>query len=88
MLRITITTGADGSTLVLEGRLGGAWVGEVAACWQALLAAHDGRPIRIDLDGVTSIDAGGKALIRAMQARGAILAATKLMLRTIADRST
>jgi anti-anti-sigma regulatory factor len=85
MLRITVTTRVDGSTLVLEGRLGGAWVGDVAACWKGLLAEPDGRPIRIDLDGVTFINASGKALIRAMHAQGAILVATEVMIRTIVD---
>jgi anti-anti-sigma regulatory factor len=43
------------------------------------------RPIRIDLDGVTFIDAGGTALLRAMHADGALLAATTLMMRALAD---
>jgi hypothetical protein len=47
----------------------------------------DAGPIRVDLDGVTAVDGAGKALIRAMRARGAILVATDLMIRTIVEES-
>jgi len=85
MLRLTVTTRAEGTTLVLEGRLGGAWVEELAACWRGVLARHDAGPIRVDLDGVTFVDAAGKALIRALRAQGAILVATEVMMRTIVE---
>ena len=87
MLRLTVTTRAEGTTLVLEGRLGGAWVEELAACWRGVLARHDAGPIRVDLDGVTFVDAAGKALIRALRAQGAILVATEVMIRTIVDET-
>jgi len=88
MLRLTVTTTrAEGTTLVLEGRLGGAWMDELAACWRGVLAMDDAGPIRVDLDGVTFVDAAGKALIRAMRAQGAILVATELMIRTIVEES-
>lgn len=87
MLRMTATTRPEGTTLVLEGRLGGAWVDELAACWRGVLAAYDAGPIRIDLDGVTFVDAAGRALIRAMRAQGAILVATDVMICTIVEES-
>ena len=83
MLRITVTRRPHGPTLVLEGRLCGDWVDEVSACWQGLLATHAARSIRVDLDGVTFINAAGRALIRSMRAHGASLAATDVMRRTI-----
>ena len=86
MLRLTVTTRAEGTTLVLEGRLCKAWVDELAACWRGVLAMDDAGPLRVDLDGVTFVDAEGKALIRAMRARGAILVATDLI-RTIVEES-
>jgi hypothetical protein len=85
MLRLTVTTHPEGTTLVIEGRLGGAWVAELAACWRAVLGTHDTGPIRVDLDGVTFVDAAGRALIRAMRAEGAILVATEVMMRTIVE---
>ncbi len=85
MLRITVTTLPDHTTLVLEGRLCGPWVAELASCWRDLIATRDAHSIRIDLDGVTFVDAAGKALIRAMHDRGAMLVATEVMTRTIVD---
>lgn len=85
MLRITVTRRPQGPTLVLEGRLCGDWVDEVSACWQGLLATHTARSIRVDLDGVTFIDAAGRAFVRSMRAHGASLAATDVMRRTIGD---
>jgi hypothetical protein len=85
MLRLTVTNRAEGTTLFLEGRLCGAWVDELAACWRRVLAKHDVGPIRVDLDGVTFVDAAGKALIRAMCDQGAILVATEVMMRTIVE---
>ena len=85
MLRITIATRPEGSTLVLEGRLSGPWVAEVSASCCRLLATCGARAIRIDLNGVTSMDAAGKALIRAMYDRGATVVATELMMHTIVE---
>jgi anti-anti-sigma regulatory factor len=85
MLRITVTTLADRTRLVLEGRLGGPWAAELASCWQTLLAAHDPRPIQVDLNGLTFIDAAGRKLLREMRDRGAMLAATELMTHAIGE---
>jgi hypothetical protein len=52
---------------------------------QALLATHAARSLRVDLDGVTFIDAAGRAFVRSMRAHGASLAATDVMRRTIGD---
>jgi ABC-type transporter Mla MlaB component len=85
MLRITNTVRPDGVTLVLEGRLAGVWVDEVARCWKALAAARDARSISIQLDGVTFIDAAGKALLRTVHQEGAALAGSGCMTRAILD---
>jgi anti-anti-sigma regulatory factor len=87
MLRITVTTLPERTTVILEGRLTGAWVAELAASWRDLIVTRDARSILIHLDGVTFIDAAGKDLIRAMHARGASLAATELMARSIMDET-
>jgi hypothetical protein len=71
MLRVTVTTLSELTTVILEGRLAGAWVPELATCWRKLIATRDARSIQINLDGVTFIDGAGKALIRAIQRRGA-----------------
>lgn len=84
MLRITVTTAPDGTTLTLEGRIAGAWVDELSVCWQRLRESTP-RPIRVNLDGVMFIDAAGKAVLQAMHADGAVLAAATVMMRALVD---
>ena len=55
----------------------------MSACWQGLVATHDPRSVRVDLDAVTFIDAAGRALVRSMHAQGALLAAKDVMTRAI-----
>jgi ABC-type transporter Mla MlaB component len=89
MLRITNGTGRQGATLVLEGRLAGPWVDELARCWKALTASRAARAVHVDLDGVTFIDAGGRALLRTMHEEGAKLAACSgCMTRAIVEEIT
>ena len=83
MLRISVATLPFGATLVLEGRLGGAWVDELAASWRDLVATRDARSIRIDLNNVTFVDAAARALLRALRESGATLVANDLLLHTI-----
>ena len=79
MLRITNTTRPGGVTLVLEGRLAGAWVDEFARCWKALTTTQDAGSICVQLDGVTFIDAAGKALLRTVHEEGTALTASGCM---------
>ena len=84
MLRISVTTHTDDTTLTLEGRVVGVWVDELATSWERLLLSAT-RPIRVNLDGVTFIDDGAKAMLRVMHADGAVLAATTLTMRALVD---
>jgi hypothetical protein len=84
MLRITVTTEPQNTTVRLEGRLVSAWVEEFSACWGHLRTSGT-RPVRIDLDGLTFIDDGGKAALRAMHADGAVLTATTVTMRAFVD---
>jgi len=85
MLRITITTHLEGVTVVLEGRLAGSWVDELARCWGALTAMRDVGLVCVQLDAVTFIDAAGKELLRTMHEEGATLAASASMTRAILE---
>ena len=83
MLRINVTSGPDGATIALEGRLIGPWVAELDGCWQRL--RHSPVPICVELDGVSFIDAGGRALLDAMYADGVELIATDVMMRAVVE---
>jgi anti-anti-sigma regulatory factor len=84
MLRISIKTNDLSTTVTLEGRVVGAWVDELSASWRRLLESAS-RPIRIDLDGVTFVDAAGKAVLRGMHADGAVLTANTIMMQALVD---
>ena len=60
MLRITVHDGPESLTFQLEGRLAGPWVPEAEDCWQRTLAGHPLSALRVDLTGVTLIDAKGR----------------------------
>jgi anti-anti-sigma regulatory factor len=83
MLRITTNTYPQALTLRLEGRLEGPRVAVLAQCWSGALLKLDGRQLRIDLNGVTFVDAQGKALLAEMYAQGADLLGEDLETKAI-----
>jgi len=84
MLRITERSEGGRTALALEGRLAGPWVDELARAWDTLVRQHTGA-VAVCLEGVTFIDAGGKALLRRMHEQGASLVASGCMTRAILD---
>ena len=71
MLRITTDKNAQALTLRLEGRLEGPWVAVLAQCWSDALLQSNPHRLRVDLNGVTFVDAQGKARLAEMYAQGA-----------------
>lgn len=71
MLRITIHDNSQDLTLQLEGRLAGPWLQVLEECWQGTLTRQRKPTVRIDLTGVTFIDAAGRACLAAMHRQGA-----------------
>ena len=71
MLRITVHDQPRTLTFQLEGSLAGPWLRVLEECWQDTLA-HQSKPrLRVDLTGVTFIDAAGRACLVAMHRQGA-----------------
>jgi hypothetical protein len=66
MLRITTNETPQVVTLRLEGRLEGPWVALLVNCWHRELALSGKRRRRVDLNGLTFIDAEGKAVLARM----------------------
>ena len=83
MLRITTDEDPWVVTFRLEGRLEGPWVELLAKCWRGTRVGSDGRRLCVDLDGVTFIDAAGKARLARMHEQGAEFIAHDLMTRAI-----
>ena len=86
MLRITVHDNPRALTFQLEGSLAGPWVREVEECWQGTLASQRKPILRVDLTGVTFIDAAGEACLVAMHRQGAeFVAADCLMSAIVAE---
>jgi hypothetical protein len=85
MLRLRTLTRFGETLLVLEGRLTGPWVDELARCWEGLRGEKHAGPIRVDLDGVTFVSAAGKALLARLHDEGALLTARTCMTSAIIE---
>jgi anti-anti-sigma regulatory factor len=88
MLRITTHTDGAALTFKLEGRLAGAWVGELEDTWERASAGTCMPSICFDLRGVTHVDAAGKEFLAARHAQGADLIAAGCLMRAIVAEIT
>ena len=70
MMKIQMTEFDDQLTLQVEGRLAGAFVPELEACWQSARANQPNRKIAVDLKSVTCIDRAGRSLLQLMYRNG------------------
>ncbi len=87
MLKITVREATSGATIEVEGRLAGAWVGELERAWRALPDPRPGPPV-VDLSGVTFIDVTGKTLLARLWKEGARLQAAGCLTRCIVEEIT
>jgi hypothetical protein len=85
MLRLRTVSTPDATLLVLEGRLMGPWVDELAQCWERLRDEKPEGPIRVALDGVTFVSAAGRALLARLYDDGALLTARTCMTSAMID---
>ena len=69
MLRITLHDDDACWRMQLEGKLAAAWARQAGDTWRAARPA--GRPVEIDLTGVTVVDEAGVELLKAMKQSGA-----------------
>jgi len=71
MLKITVQQDETKSSLLIAGKLAGAWVAEVRTAWEA--ERVKGKEVLVDLNDVTFVDAEGKALLKKLHEAGATL---------------
>jgi hypothetical protein len=85
MLRITSTSSDDATCLVLEGRLAGEWVEELArmVTWAKSLS-RSGR-VGLELTGLTFVAAEGYKFLECMAAEGIELHAEGVMNRFLVE---
>jgi hypothetical protein len=85
MLRLRTQSTPGETLLIVEGRLTGPWVNELARCWVRLRDEQHAAPIRVDLEGVTFVSAAGKALLHRLHEDGAVLTARACMTSAIIE---
>jgi ABC-type transporter Mla MlaB component len=88
MLRITLHEKTESLTFQLEGRLAGPWVQVLKECWQSTRARECKPMIRVDLNGVTSIDAAGQACLAAMHRGGVKFIAADCLTKAVVAEIT
>jgi len=88
MLRITVHEEPRSVTFQLEGRLAGRWVQELKECWQRTTATQQKPIVRVDLAGVTVVDAEGQACLIGMHHQGAELVAADCLTKAIVAEIT
>ena len=57
-------------------------------CWQGTLARRRETPLRVDLTGVTFVDAAGKACLAAMHRQGAEFVAADCLTKAVVAEAT
>ena len=85
MMRITVDDKPRVLTFRLEGRLEGLWVQELETSLQSSLALASGPTVRVDLTGVTFVDAAGKRSLSDMHQRGAQFVAADCLTKAIVE---
>jgi hypothetical protein len=83
MLRITVHDKPRALTFQVEGRLAGPWLRELEECWQGTLARREKPILRVDLTGVTFIDAAARACLAAMHRQGAEFVAADCLTKAV-----
>jgi anti-anti-sigma regulatory factor len=88
MLKITVEKNTRSTTLRIEGRLVGPWVGELERAWRDVAPeGSDGR-VTVDLSDVTFVGEEGKVLLESMYAEGAKLKASGCVTRRLVEEIT
>ena len=88
MLRITVRDSPEALTFQLEGRLAGPWVPVLEECWQSELLRQRQPILRVDLTGVTSLDAAGRTCLAALHSQGAEFIAADCLTRAMVAEIT
>ena len=88
MLRITVHNEPGSLTFQLEGGLAGQWVRVLEECWQSALARQRKPILRVDLTGVTSIDAAGQACLAALHRQGVEFVVADCLMKAVVAEIT
>lgn len=85
MLKITLHDSSRELRFKLEGKLSGAWVGELQQCWHTAASTTVGRCTVIDLGEVDFVDPGGQSLLAEMHRDGVRLVARTPLIQSLVE---
>ena len=85
MIRITEIGKGSEFYLLVEGTLSDGWVEALETSWVEAKSQLNGRPVCIDLSGVTYIDDKGRKLLARIIRNGAELRMAGIMTRTVVE---
>lgn len=87
VLRISMDDQKPMATLTVEGKLVGPWAMELGKTWHGLCAPLGQRRLRLDLRGVTFVDASGTRILKEIvEATGAEIFTNSPLTREFANR--
>lgn len=88
MVRITIDDKLGSLTFLVEGKLAGPSVPVLEECWLNTVAGRHQAIVRVDLTGMTSIDAPGRACLAGLHREGAELVAADCLTKAVVAEIT
>jgi anti-anti-sigma regulatory factor len=88
LIRISQISNGSNMRLLVEGRLSGGWVDVLETSWLEAQSERDGKPLCIDLSGVTYIDVKGRELLVRIIHSGSELRAAGVMTKAVVEEIT
>jgi hypothetical protein len=84
MIRITTADEPERTVITVDGQLSGEYIDPLEAC--CIQAICKGKPVRLFLHDVSTIDESGRALLRRLSAKGVDLKAAGIYSSYVVDR--
>jgi len=88
LIRISPIGNGSKNHLLVEGTLSDGWVDALEASWLAAQSLINGKPLYIDLSGVTYVDDKGRELLARIIRGGAELRTAGIMIRMLVEEIT
>jgi anti-anti-sigma regulatory factor len=88
MLKITLEDSSRELRFRLEGKLAGAWVGELRQVWQTAASTTVGRSTVVDLTDVDFVDESGQMLLSDMHHNGVGLVGVTPIMQSVMEEIT